>query len=172
MLNLEFNKWRGFRGILALADTNFYLHSEQEFHELDWRTLLGARTYDLIHLVIPILVVKELDKSKRNKGNKVSDTNPQLVSKRAQLTLKKINELFYNPLHTITLIPPDANHGEMKISILYHELNRVTLPDADSEILDRALTLQSISGVPVKVVTKDVNMHFTARTLSLESVLL
>jgi len=67
-----------------VADTNIYLHHPDPLDQLDWRVLADHEilVHDNIEVVLPILVVDELDDAKRS-------TNRNVRS-RARTTLNSI----------------------------------------------------------------------------------
>lgn len=169
----EISRWEIYDGELMIPDTNVFLHENDFFDEIDWRQKLDIRPYTNIHLVIPILVIGELDRKKRlSKGNPVSNTNPMEVRSRARLTLKKIDALFPNPTWMQTLDQRNEHHGSISMTLLMDGLRHIRLPDPDSEILDRALSLEQATGRKVTIVTKDVSMSLSARSAGLQSKLL
>lgn len=172
-LEMQIKRWQGVNGDFAIADTNVYLHSEQIFYDLDWRQILETRPFTELHVVIPTLVLKELDRNKRrSRGVTVSDESKEEVRTRARRTLKKINELFPEPTYSPILAEGSDNHAATRISLLLDDLTHSRLPDADSEILDRALYLQDISGKPITILTRDHHMNFSAKSLGLKVKLL
>jgi hypothetical protein len=52
---------------------------------------------------------------------------------------------------------------------LVDDLRHERLPDADAEIVDRALYLKEMSGRPVRFISDDQGMQFRARTAGLET---
>lgn len=169
----EISKWQIYDGELMIPDTNVFLHENDFFDEIDWRQKLDIRRYTNIHLVIPILVIGELDRKKRlSKGNPVSNTNSMEVRSRARLTLKKIDAFFPNPTWMRMLEQGNEHHGSISMTLLLDGLRHIRLPDPDSEILDRALSLEQATGKKVTIVTKDVSMSLSARSAGLQSKLL
>lgn len=169
----EIARWQIYDGELMIPDTNVFLHENELFDEIDWRQKLDIRRYTNIHLVIPILVIRELDRKKRaSRGNPVSNTNPMEVRSRARLTLKKISALFPDPTWMQTLEYRNEDHGSVSVTLLLDGVRHTRLPDPDSEILDRALALEQATGKKVTIVTKDVSMSLSARSVGLECKLL
>lgn len=168
-LEKRINYWNANQGRLVVPDTNVYLHSEHSFDQMDWSKTLEARLED-IHLVIPLLVIDELDKHKRS--NVKTDSEKLAVRTRARLTLRKISEIFYKPSLVHTLHFPDSNSGKISLSLLMDNLSHERLIDNDSEIIDRACELRDLTGRPITIVTFDVSMSLRARNADLQCVLL
>jgi hypothetical protein len=167
-IEYEVNRWAVCRETIAIADTNIYIHQDKEFHEVPWITTVGARM-EGVHLVIPLLVVDELDRQKRTNGKTVSHTNKMPVRTRARMTLKRINDLFYNPSSTTMLTPAHDFIGPVTVSLLFDNVGHTRLADADSEFVDRARSLQDFVGRNVTVVTSDIPMTLRARAAGLKT---
>lgn len=167
-ISAEIRRWSGFAGELIIPDTNVYIHYQTTFDHTDWRSLLGIRTFTDIHLLIPIMVVKELDRKKRsNAGNTVSETDRTPARTRARETLIKLNDFLSSPSSRHMLTPQNADHGLTSISLFLDSIDHVSLLDPDSEIIDRALAIKGLSGRNVTIVTIDTAMAFNARNAEL-----
>lgn len=172
-LDAQLRRWRNFSGDIFIPDSNAYLHSNLFFAELDWRQILGSHPLTELCLVIPILVIEELDRAKRSPSSKkVSETNSELVRTRARITLKRINESFPEPSDNPMLVQSAIDRAGIRMSLLFDEITHIRLSRPDDEILDRALSLQNFSGKQVTIVTGDNNMDFSARNIGLKSKLL
>ena len=150
---------------LLIPDTNIYLHQDHHFHELNWRDI--AATSDEVRVLIPMAVMREIDKAKRAPGNKtVSFTNKEAIRDRARLASKRIRTSFENP----ESIPELATRVSMEL--LMDPRGHIAIEDSDSEIIDRALALQTMAGRKVAIVTSDGNMQFGAHVAGLGAILL
>lgn len=150
---------------LLIPDTNIYLHQDTYFHELNWREI--AATSDEVRVLIPMAVMREIDKAKRAPGNKtVSFTNKEAIRDRARLASKRIRTSFENP----ESIPDLATRVTMEL--LMDPRGHRAIEDPDSEIIDRALALQTMAGRMVSIVTTDGNMQFGAHVAGLGAILL
>jgi hypothetical protein len=150
---------------LLIADTNIYLHQDLYFHELNWRDI--AATSEGLRVLIPMAVMREIDKAKRAPGNKtVSFTNKEAIRDRARLASKRIRTSFENP----ESIPELATKVSMEL--LMDPRGHIAIEDSDSEIIDRALALQTMAGRKVSIVTTDGNMQFGAHVAGLGAILL
>lgn len=150
---------------LFIPDTNIYLHQDVYFHELNWHEIAG--TSDEVRVLVPMAVMREIDKAKRAPGNKtVSFTNREAIRDRARLASKRIRTSFENPQS----IPELATGVTMEL--LMDPRGHRAIEDSDSEIIDRALALQTMAGRKVSVVTTDGNMQFGAHVAGLGAILL
>jgi hypothetical protein len=134
-------------GHLVIPDTNVYLHGEEDIATFDWRKMADIRPHDRITVIIPILVVDELDRSKRDD-----------VRTQARLTLKKLNEMFSDPAYSVPLTDKDT-----RARLLLDAPNHERLADADSEFIDRVHALAVLSGLPTVVLTYDMGMSLRAK---------
>jgi hypothetical protein len=165
----DLDRWRSRRGLVAMADTNVFLHSEVYFDQVPWGELLSARM-DGVLLVIPMVVVDELDRAKRTaRAAKVSRTNNEDVRTRARLTLRRLDSRFAD-VRWVAPIQPDKfpEAGPVAAELLLDEPGHVRLPDSDSELVDRASSLQDFLARPVHLLTFDTGMAFRARAAGLE----
>lgn len=146
---------------VLVPDTNLYLHQDSYFDETDWHGL--AHTAHPLRLLVPMAVIRELDRHKRAPGNKVvSESNGEFVRTRARVTSRRLRELFAGDPDAVPSIAPGIS-----IELILDPVRHVALSDADSEILDRALAVQGLAGQEIQVVTGDGNMEFAARVAGL-----
>jgi hypothetical protein len=155
--------WTGVTAHIVAADTNFYLHHEQDFFHADWPTIVASET---VRLLVPMQVVRELDKTKRNAKNlPVSDTNPEKIRSRAARTSRMLREIFAPNVDAVTKLP-----NGVEIELLLDATDHRWLEDPDSEIIDRVAAAKQLIKKPVAMVTHDGGMQFGARVAGLEVV--
>jgi rRNA-processing protein FCF1 len=132
---------------------------------IDWSQLVNAGAA-AVRLVLPRLVIDELDKSKESGSSQ--------LRWRAGHTLGVLDELLDDPLGRAVLkerdpdffdtaevgrVPRDA----VTLEVLYDDPYHVRLTDPDDEIIDRAVALQGYAGQKVRLVTMDTSMRLRAR---------
>lgn len=148
--------------------SNVYLHHEQRFDQIAWASVVPASS-DGVHLVIPLVVVDELDRHKRtDRQTKVQRGLDETVGSRARGTLRYLEELFPDPSRVATIAPdrePDA--VAVRAELLVDPLGHVRLSDPDAELIDQALALQDLSGQAVTLATRDTGMIFRAKAAGL-----
>jgi hypothetical protein len=86
--------WRDVDSVALAPDTNVYLHDDSYVDDIDW-----CQEANAVHvtLLIPIAVVRELDEKKRAAKNiPVSDTNAELLRKRAHTTVGKLRKMLWD----------------------------------------------------------------------------
>ena len=150
---------------LVVPDTNVFLHQDLHFDELDWDALAGISAN--IRVMIPMAVVRELDKAKRaQKGKRVSDNSEEFVRGRARTSSKRLRELFADP-HSVVQHAPKVTF-ELLMDPVGHRCHE----DPDTEIIERALALKIVSARNVYIATGDGNMQFMADVAGLRVVAL
>jgi hypothetical protein len=170
-LRKEIDRWSVGRAQLVVPDTGVFLQHRNKFDEVDWAQILGVYA-DAIRLVIPIVVVDELDGRKRQGGH---------VGWRAGYSIAKVDELFRhsNPAESTPQLrpadwPQEATSsdrrtcGEVIVQMVFETPGHQRLPITDDEIVDQTLAIQSLSGQPVHLVTFDTKMHLRARAAGLK----
>jgi len=168
-LDRALSRWRNSPDAVVVADTNVYLHHPEVFLNVPWRELVPARM-GAVQLVIPLLVVDELDRHKRSARSQRSGDGPTALRTRARVTLREIDELFTSTEWTVTLSPAGRLTGLVRASLLLDPPEHARLPDADSELIDRARSLQDLIERPVNLVTYDTGMTFRARAAGLKPI--
>jgi predicted ribonuclease YlaK len=125
----------------------------------------------MMHVLVPMLVVDELDRLKRDNQ----------ARSRARTALKMLDEVFkrvskQNPMGLLrqedNTTGPDGlvGLGRITMELLFDPPEHVRLPDNDGEIVDRAVAVQSLAGKPVTMVTYDKSMSLRARYEGLQEV--
>src|SRR5260370_30413908 len=129
-------RWYIASGVIVVPDTNLLVHMTDYFDELDWQTALSMTAS--IRLVIPMVVVDQIDSLKRSK---------QPVRGRARQTANKIENLLGSKPSDRVLLK--ADEVETTVEVLTDPLDHERLADADSEIADRAAYLRDLPTTPV-----------------------
>ncbi len=156
------------RGALVVADTNVYLHHPKPFHEIDWARLLPGLDHTGVHLIVPLVVVDELDRHKQGQsGRLVVRGGDETVRTRARTTIRTLEDLFGDPNGIATVSPEPS---PVRAELLVDPPGHVRLPSADAEIVDTARAVQNRFGSPVTVVARDTGMVFRARAAGLAAV--
>lgn len=163
----EFERWDRAE-LLVVADTSFYHHHPQKLDEVDLSKVLESR-HQSIGLVIPMVVVDELESQKRS-SNKV-------VRSRSQVTLAVIERVARydgaGRLRDSDFSPIDRGElpsGEIWLEVLFDQPGHVRLSINDDEIVDRALAVQILSGKDLTFLTYDTNQALRARHAGLSHV--
>jgi hypothetical protein len=150
---------------LIVPDTNVFLHQEQYFDELNWYEMVQVAAE--FRVMLPMAVVRELDKGKRAQpGRKVGDTNSESVRTRARVSSRRLRDLFEDPRDVKKL------GKRATVELLLDPVGHRHLEDPDSEIIERAVALKTVSRRQVLIVTGDGNMQFMADVAGLGAVAL
>jgi len=154
-------------GHVLVADTNFFLHASQRLGDADLALAINAHA-DPLHLVIPIVVVDELDALKR--------TGKTGTRVRARQTLATINQILLSGPERRQLRPaqtlPATGGGEVlrgavNVQVLLDPPSHQRLPINDDEIVDRAVAVASLAERQVYLLTYDNGMRFRGRAADL-----
>jgi predicted ribonuclease YlaK len=158
-------RWWNVPATIVVPDTNVLLHTTEFFDELDWPKALDID--GAVQLVIPMVVVDQIDNLKRSK---------QPVRSRARQTANRL-EACLGKRERVPLSRSEIHIGGHSIpgpitsvEVLVDPLDHSRLADSDSEIVDRALYLRDLTGRPVLIATWDNLMRFRARGVGLETV--
>jgi hypothetical protein len=143
-------------GLIVVADTSAFLEGEY-FTNLDWQTLAGAGAQP-VRLVVPVLVVEELDAHKRGRDRQRD---------RAVSVLRQLWELGGSDPERLAHIPGRPVTVEVFLDGAWH----VRRPVNDDEIIERALAVSEITGQAVLLAAADYAMLYRASAASLKAVL-
>jgi hypothetical protein len=164
-LDEQIQRWSR-RGVFVAPDTSFYIEHESKLEDLDFRPLLQIRE-DPVHVLVPIVVVDELDGLKKSK-------NPH-ERWRAGYTLAVLDRVFASSTGPAQLTPEDFSalgsggipRGEVTIELVFDPPGHVRLPINDDEIIDRVMTVQPLAGREVTLLTYDTGQSTRARSAGL-----
>lgn len=135
-------------GHLVVVDTSALIQGEW-FEHVDWSTLLDLRPH--VRIVIPIVVVEELDRLKdRERRSRAGD--------RSRRVLRKLRDL--GAAHAGQPIPI---RDKITVEVLLDDDWHQRRPNHDGEIIDQAKLLKAATGRPVRLVCVDASMEFRAR---------
>jgi hypothetical protein len=143
---------------LAVPDTNMFLQAGAPFQDIDWPTALESQSN--VRIVIPLVVIHELDRLKRQ-GN-------QTTSTLARTSLRWLERnLPMRPSARSAKLT--AGFPETTMEAYVQDLP--TRPeDADGLIIRFTRQLGRISELPTKLVTRDLGMRLRAAGLGVDAV--
>jgi rRNA-processing protein FCF1 len=153
-------------GVFVVADTSFYIEHEDKLEQVDFRPLLQIRE-EPVHVLVPIVVVDELDSLKKSKN-----THERW---RAGYTLAVLDRVFANSTTPAQLTPEDFSvlgsggipRGEVTIELAFDPPGHVQLPINDDEIIDRVMAFQPLAAREVTLLTYDTGQSTRARNAGL-----
>ncbi len=121
-------RWESRSGTVAVpdTDTNVFLHQSQTIDELPWSDIIGS--HEDVHVVVPLIVIDELDKLKRDNNKK--------LQRAARQSLRRLQSLVDDtPASPATA---ETSHGAtVTIEVLVDPPQHRRLTDPDYEILGR-----------------------------------
>ena len=120
-------------------------------------------------MLVPIIIVDELDRLKETKDKR--------VRWRAGYTLAVLNRLFPDGTGRARLRPGDVVPGpdgltrsEVTIELVVDPPGHARLPDNDDEIIDRVLAIELLADRKVTLLTCDTGQSMRARHVGLKAV--
>ncbi|MGK2881963.1 MAG: PIN domain-containing protein [Mycobacterium sp.] len=157
-----FGRWPTTAGHLVLPDTSFYLRNPRVLKNIDFPDIL--KTQNTITLLFPLVVIEELDRAKRRNdaGRKKAQVALAVLEAHATAGLSgKWKDA-----------PPSspAGRGDIWFDVLLDPPSHLPLGNPDAEIIDRALTVEILSGRDVTFLTYDTNQAFRARGAGIKDV--
>ena len=154
-------------GRLLVADTSFFIRHPAKLADTVIADDLDERETPL-HLMVPIVVVDELDGLKQSKDRH--------VRWRAGHTLGVLDAALRSGSGRGELRPADWTgvdagaipRGRVTVEILFDPPGHHRLPINDDEIIDRALAVQTLAGRRVTLITYDTGHATRARAAGLD----
>lgn len=151
----------------VVLDTCVYLEHRDQFDTLNLAATLHALETP-IRVLLPMVVLDELDAAKRlhdhRRGRAVLAL--AIIDKivRANGVLRERDQA------AVAAGGPVPVPGRVTLDVLSEPPDHVRLHHPDAEIVDRAVAIQAIAGVPVTLVTFDTTIAFRAREAGLIDV--
>ncbi|MEU7935234.1 PIN domain-containing protein [Micromonospora echinofusca] len=120
--------------LLVVLDTNVFMHHPQEIEDLDVHALI-YRAFEPLRIVVPMVVVDELDRLKRTGDGK--------GRARARYGVAYIDRLFRNGglIRPADLSDNETPRGRVRLDVLFDSPGHVRQSRPDDEIVDRAVVL-------------------------------
>jgi hypothetical protein len=186
-LDAQIRRWSQYSHFV-LPDTGFYIKHPQKLEEADFGPLINV-WQSPIHVLVPMVVVDELDRLKE-----IKDRN---VRWRAGYTLAVIDRVFAvtaapgwlrkgevsttdsMPSDVLQSFPPEITtamaaegiqRSDITMELLFDPPGHVRLPINDDEIVDRAVAVEQLAGRKVTFLTYDTGQSTRARNAGLQVV--
>jgi PIN domain-containing protein len=154
-------------GDLVVADSSFYIEHTKKLEDVDFAPL-DTELGDNIHIVVPIVVVDELDGLKRSKE--------PAVRWRAGYTLAVLDRVFARTTgparlraETLSALGSSIPVSQITMELLFDPPGHVRLPINDDEIIDRALAIESLASRKITLFTYDTGQSTRARAAGLRA---
>lgn len=165
----ELQRWhgKGQEPIALVLDTGVLEAHAEHLKSIDWHALADVRPHRYVYLVIPRVVLDELDRHKQSRN---STDQGKLMRSRAQAAIRTLWAMFGTGEESTTFVQADRVPArEGRFEILNDSIEHVQLGDPDGEILDRSRALRPY--LPVKTVTFDTGMALRGKAAGLDVVL-
>ncbi|MEV7990327.1 PIN domain-containing protein [Micromonospora sp. NPDC085948] len=149
--------------VLVVLDTNVFMHHPQEIEDLDVHALIH-RAFEPLRVVVPMVVVDELDRLKRTGDGK--------ARARARYGVAYIDRMYRTGglIRPADLSNDETARGMLKLDVLFDSPGHIRQSRADDEIIDRAVVLQTLASRPVHLVTYDTGMAMRALNSGLRDI--
>jgi predicted ribonuclease YlaK len=128
------------------------------FHGVDWPAELNSPDLD-VRLVVPLIVVHELDRLKRQ-GNSTT-------AKSAHAAVRWLLDVLPHDPSQRSQPLPGSTQRRTTIEIYVHD-GPTRPPDTDAVVIDFARRLRAVSEMPTVLVTRDLNMRVRAAAQSVD----
>lgn len=165
----ERKRWHGQAKspIALILDTGVVEAFADQLLEADWHKLADVRPHHFLYLVVPRVVLDELDRHKQSRDNGAQSKARRM---KARAAIKSLWAMFgaKNKFPTFCReykIPAEQGAFEL----LSDDINHAQLSDPDAELLARSRTLTAF--LPVKVVTFDTGMALRGMASGIDVVL-
>lgn len=146
-------------GQIVVPDTSAFIEGVY-FDQFTWHSLDDLTQSKPVRLIIPILVIEELDAKKSDRNNRVSG--------RARSVLRRLWELHGSDPAQPARIPGRAATVEVFLDDDWH----VRRPANDDEIVERAVTIKEITGRSVLLASGDYKMLYRAAAAGLRAAIM
>ena len=144
-------------GVIVVPDTSAFVEGTY-FTELNWQELANIDAQKPVRLVVPILVVEELDELKRGRDR---------ARDRARSVLRRLWELNSDGKQA-GVIPGSR---PVTVEVLVDDSWHVRRPVNDNEIIERALYVGEITGRGVILAAADYSMLYQSSSAGLKTAL-
>ncbi len=158
-LEREVRRWQTPSAVLIVPDTNVFLEEDKPFQDLNWCSFTAGGASD-VRVVIPLVVIHELDRLKRT-GNNTTRSMARQALKYLRSKLFAGAELRLGRL----------NDGQPAAYVEVYVHDGPSRPDdADGVIIRFTKQLERLSAKPTKLVTYDLSMQLRAVAAGVNAV--
>jgi hypothetical protein len=145
------------QGMIVVPDTSAFVEGVY-FTELNWQELADIDARKPVRLVVPVLVVEELDELKRGKDR---------ARDRAKSVLRQLWELNRDGRQA-AVIPGSR---PVTVEVLADDSWHLRRPVNDNEIIERTLYVGEVTGKDVILAAADYSMLYQASSAGLKTAL-
>lgn len=151
--------------MVLVPDTNVLLAHAETARDADWHGIVHqhVRHDDTVRLLIPLVVIDELDKLK--------DSTKEKTRTRARVMLKLIHSLVGDsPENRPTVQEATSVSGGVTLEVLMESPRHVRLPRNDDELVDVVARLRDMLGPRTVMTTFDTGADFRAAIRNVKHV--
>ncbi|TFC06539.1 PIN domain-containing protein [Cryobacterium sp. MDB2-33-2] len=157
-----------------VLDTNVLLVHSTALGAVEWHDRAGINNVQALSLVVPSIVIDELDDLKTANHSMRINGEKREARSLARVALRFLSDSFVHRQRRVNLpesgdIPRQGAARFMTLQV--DPLAHVSLPKADSEIVEQAIALQGYA-TSVTLASYDTNIVFSARNYGLKTILL
>ncbi|PRX63825.1 PIN domain-containing protein [Nonomuraea fuscirosea] len=155
-------------GLFVVADSSFYIQHTDRFDKTDFGTLVGAREYETVNLLFPMVVVDELDGLKQHGKNH--------TRWRAGHTLAVLDRVLVSPTHGIFSsrgavgLNGEVAKIDVTVEVVLDPPGHTRLPINDDEIIDRAKAIEPLAARAITLLTYDTSQATRGRQAGLRVI--
>jgi len=155
----------------AVLDTNSVMMHHASMRTMPWHELVGERDMRTVRVIIPLLVVDELDRLKRSTGDMTIGKEKYPRRTLARQALRTIAQMFPDANSVVSLNQSETApySRPVTVELLLDSPDHVRLDNPDAEIRDRALSLTSRVN-RVVLLTYDLGNELAAGISGLEAI--
>lgn len=152
---------------VVVPDTGVFLNHRTgtglgDVATINWSALGSVRTFDDVRVVVPILVVDELESLK--------DKRKDDIGKQARRAVNQLFDWFESrPSSWRVVKSRTAKSGGVTIELLPDERGHVRLPRNDDELVDRTVVLKDLQAAPVHFLSYDSGAVLRAKLAGLQA---
>jgi len=156
----------------VVPDTNVWMRHHNQLADLPWGEYLNLRGSVRLTIWLPSVVLEELDKLKRDRGEMVVGGERYPRRDLARRALRSITEWFgSNPSWAHHFNTNESNSRQVEVRVITEDRDHVRLASVDAEIIDIAQSFTPFF-VNSQVMTYDVSLAFRARAVGNSAILL
>ncbi len=161
--------------MMIVSDTSVILRAQGSIASIEWFKLVGAGKQDPVRVVIPLVVLDELENQKDRGENKAQEGQEHSPRVKARHALRDLAALF-----ATRMLPTQPTEVPVEYVVAARPTvevledppgGHVRYPRADDELIRRAVHLRNTTGRRVVLVTYDVAMSIRAQIEELSVVL-
>jgi rRNA-processing protein FCF1 len=167
-LDAQIGQWSTTAEFVVL-DTSVYIQHPQKLEELEIAPFLKL-DHENIHVLVPIIVVDELDGLKQSKDRTTRWWAGYTLAVLDRLFERRTGQVVLRQANFLEARSGAVLRGEVSIELVFDPPGHVRLPINDDEIVDRAKSIEPLAARNIWLVTYDTGQSMRARSQGLKAV--